>query len=166
MPFLGLTGPAMYAAIAVATVLVLALLAWIWYLIRPQVFQIFSNSDSKYQFTTPDEAYAFAQKEGLTVASKDQLQAAFNAGASVCKWGWLSGSYAGYPQQYGNNPDVCGSKGLHVDSMNSSGSQPFGVWVYGNKWSAYRKYGKTVVLPWNDFAFKNGNKSQAYRPYF
>ena len=54
---------------------------------------------------------------GLAIATKTQLMAAFNAGYAVCACGWLSGGISFYPTQIAR--PGCGVKGL-----NNCGNDP------------------------------------------
>jgi hypothetical protein len=138
----------------VLVLLVIIVAIWMWYHMRPQLFVIYNNSTgSELQWDTAADAYAWAQKKGYKVATQAQMQAAYNAGASMCVTGWFAGNYSGHPQQsLMNSCDGCGSPGINAVSETVHDSA-IGLYVYGNKYAAFHKLPKGSLYPWNDLGW-------------
>lgn len=163
MAMFGLQGRNLYLAYAAIGVLVLLIAAGLWWLLRPQIFVVYSKTDGDYQFSSADDAYAAAKTWGYPVATAAQLQDAFNKGASTCIAGYVQGNQYGWPQQSLMPSDhaICGSTGVNLYDGDASG--PIGVWLYGSKTLASRKF-KGALWPWNDCGFQPGCRPKWLKP--
>jgi hypothetical protein len=99
---------------------------------------VFNISENKYTYR---EAYELCKSFGGSLATYDQIETAYNAGAEWCNYGWSAGQMAFFPTQkatydrLAKNPytkNACGRPGINGGYMANPNIR-FGVNCYGIK---------------------------------
>ena len=113
----------------------------------PASEQVFENPFEKEVYHIPGNQYTFNQAKAICkafdadLANYQQIEDAYDKGASWCSYGWSADQLALFPtnmkiwkklQKTGSNPNACGRPGINGGFI-ANPNVRFGVNCYGNK---------------------------------